>query len=297
MLYSELRGSRPRPVERDYACGLLSYDGHEGTDFRVADLVTMRRGVAVIAAAAGTVRGARDEMPDTGIRQRGDPAVEGRECGNGVVLDHGGGWVSQYCHLRQGSVVVTPDQQVEAGAMLGLIGQSGEAMFPQVHFEVRKDETVFDPFAGAPATSTCGRATRSMWSDVAAAALAYRETGVLKAGFSAAPPQLSEVLNGEHAATVLPAQAPAILLWALVYGMHAGDVEVFRIIAPDGSAMLDTQVSRADRHKAQWLSHAGRRLTSGAWPPGVYRGEYRIERIVAGEPQTVLQVFRELVIR
>ena len=33
---SELRGSRPRPVERDYACGLLSYDGHEGTDFRVA---------------------------------------------------------------------------------------------------------------------------------------------------------------------------------------------------------------------------------------------------------------------
>ena len=91
----------------------------------------------------------------------------------------------------------------------------------------------------------------------AADALGYRETGVLLAGFSTAPPQLGEVLNGEHAAMVLPAEAPALLLWALVYGLHAGDVEVFRIIAPDGTALLDARMSRADRHKAQRLSHAG----------------------------------------
>ena len=57
----------PGALARDHACGLLSYDGYKGTDFRVADLVTMRRGIAVIAAAAGTVRGMRDEMPDTGF--------------------------------------------------------------------------------------------------------------------------------------------------------------------------------------------------------------------------------------
>ena len=158
----------PGPLARDYACGLLSYDGHKGTDIRVADLVTMRQGVAVVAAAAGTVQGMRDEMPDTGIQRRGDPAVQGREYGNGVVLDHGGGWVSQYCHMRQGSVVVTPGQRVEAGAMLGLIGQSGEAMFPHVHFEVRKDETVIDPFAGAPATTPCGARAVTMLSAEAA---------------------------------------------------------------------------------------------------------------------------------
>ena len=284
-------------LARDHACGLLSYDGHKGTDIRVADLVTMRQGVAVVAAAAGTVQGMRDEMPDTGIQRRGDPAVAGRECGNGVVLDHGGGWVSQYCHIRQGSVVVTPGQRVEAGAMLGLIGQSGEATFPHVHFEVRKDETVIDPFAGAPATTPCGVRAVTMWSAEAASDLEYRETGVLLTGFSTAPPQLSDVLNGEHADTVLPAGTPALLMWALVYGMHAGDVETFKIVAPDQSVVLDARLSRADRHKAQWLSHAGRRLTEDAWPTGVYRGEYRIERTVAGRPQTVLEVTRELRIR
>ena len=285
------------PLARDYACGLLTYDGHRGTDFRVADLATMRQGIAVIAAAPGTVRGTRDEMPDTGIRRRGDPSVKGRECGNGVVLDHGGGWVSQYCHLLQGSVAVTPGQQVEAGAMLGLIGQSGEAMFPHVHFEVRKGDTVVDPFAGVPAARPCGSATRSMWTAEAANALGYRETGLLRAGFSTAPPELDEVLNGEYAATVLPADAPALLLWALVYGLHAGDVEIFRIVGPDDKAILNARVSRADRHKAQWLSHVGSPLKSDAWPAGTYRGEYRIERTVAGKPQVVLEVTRELVIR
>ena len=57
---------------------------------------------------------------------------------------------------------MTPGQRVEAGAMVGLIHQSGEAMFPYVHFEVSNDETVIGPFAGAPATRPCERATPSM---------------------------------------------------------------------------------------------------------------------------------------
>ncbi len=85
-------------------------------------------------------------------------------------------------------------------------------MFPHVHFEVRKGDTVIDPFAGAPAKAPCGFSAKSMWTADAARTLDYRETGVLLAGFSAAPPRLAEILDGEHAGTVLPPDAPAILV-------------------------------------------------------------------------------------
>ena len=43
--------------------------------------------------------------------------------GNGVVIDHGGGWISQYSHLRSGSVRVHPGDRVSAGQPLGLVQQ------------------------------------------------------------------------------------------------------------------------------------------------------------------------------
>ena len=91
----------PGPGARDYACGRLTYDGHQGTDFRVPDLPAMTRGVAVIAAAPGRVRAIRDGMADRDVREPGAAKVEGREAGNAVVIDHGGGWETQYSHLRR----------------------------------------------------------------------------------------------------------------------------------------------------------------------------------------------------
>ena len=90
----------PGPGARDHTCGPLSYDGHGGTDIRVAGRPEMAAGVAVLATAPGVVRVARDEMADA-------PASNGGpEAGNAVVLDHGNGWQSQYSHLRQDSVTV-----------------------------------------------------------------------------------------------------------------------------------------------------------------------------------------------
>src|SRR3546814_11902241 len=53
----------PGPGWRDHSCGPLSYDGHRGIDIRVPTQIEMRRGVAVIAAAAGEVPVARDGQP------------------------------------------------------------------------------------------------------------------------------------------------------------------------------------------------------------------------------------------
>ena len=52
--------AEPGPGVQDFACGVLSYDGHRGTDFQVPDLKRMRRGVPVLAAASGVVRDVRD---------------------------------------------------------------------------------------------------------------------------------------------------------------------------------------------------------------------------------------------
>ena len=49
-------------------------------------------GVPVLAAAPGVVRGTRDGETDRLVRSDIErAAVKDRECGNGVVIDHGGG--------------------------------------------------------------------------------------------------------------------------------------------------------------------------------------------------------------
>ncbi len=111
----------PGPGGRDHTCGSLTYDGHKGTDIRVPGRPEMAAGVAVLAAAPGVVRARRDGEADRAASQAGP------EAGNAVVLDHGGGWESQYSHLRQGSVAVATGQRVAAGSRLGLFGWSGRA--------------------------------------------------------------------------------------------------------------------------------------------------------------------------
>ncbi|WP_374448607.1 M23 family metallopeptidase, partial [Stella sp.] len=111
----------PGPGRKDYRCGAMSYDGHNGTDIAIRDLKAMRDGVPVLAAADGVVRAVRDEMADVNFRDAGPEAIAKRECGNGVVVDHPGGWQTQYCHLRKGSVRVKPRDRVTAGQPVGLV--------------------------------------------------------------------------------------------------------------------------------------------------------------------------------
>jgi murein DD-endopeptidase MepM/ murein hydrolase activator NlpD len=56
----------------------------------------MMKGVEVRAAASGVVRATRDGMLDVNLREIGPETIRGREGGNGVVIDHDGGWTTQY---------------------------------------------------------------------------------------------------------------------------------------------------------------------------------------------------------
>ena len=101
----------------------------------------------MLAAATGMVRGCATAGKMLSVRIAGEGSVKGRECGNGVVLAHPGGWETQYCHMAKGSVRVKTGETVTAGTVLGLVGMSGDAEFPHLHLAVRHNGEKIDPFA------------------------------------------------------------------------------------------------------------------------------------------------------
>jgi hypothetical protein len=286
----------PGPGRRDYRCGPLGYDGHTGTDIRVPNLKAMRRGVPVLAAAPGRVRAVRDGMPDVSVREAPEALVQGRGAGNSVAVEHEGGWETQYSHLLNGSVAVRPGDPVVAGQRLGLMGLSGNTEFPHLELVVRLDGRPVDPFVGLEAPEGCGPGSRPLWNDRALAALAYQASGLLGAGFAAAPPESRRILEGEYQETELPADAPALIFWVEVFGVRSGDREHLRLVAPDGKVLAEHRASLSG-NKARQERYVGKRRRGAPWPAGAYRGEYRLTRGEGGEAQDVLSVTRELIVR
>lgn len=94
---------------------------HAGTDFRG------RHGTPVLAAGDGVVKLARWYGG----------------YGNFIQVDHGGGVVTAYAHLRR--FLVKPGDVVVAGQAIGHMGATGRTTGPHLHFEVRLDGRPVDP--------------------------------------------------------------------------------------------------------------------------------------------------------
>lgn len=262
----------PGPGRRDFACGHLSYDGHDGTDFAVPTLADMARGVAVLAPADGTVTGIRDGIPDIAINTPGAPPLNGRDCGNGVAIDHGGGWATQLCHLAQGSVSVRTGDRVAAGQPVGRIGLSGNTEFPHVHMAVRKDGEKIDPFRPS-ATETCDPSPGpGLW----AGPLAYLPAKLIAAGIATNPPDFAQVLAGLPTPGEQTANGPALVVWGAIMGPKAGDLLILRLTGPQGPVHDRTVTLERDQARAFRLS--GRRTPATGWPPGPYRAEITLIR-------------------
>lgn len=268
-------------VARDFRCHARSYEGHDGTDIAIRDQAEMRRGVPVLAAAAGTVRNIRDAMADTGVT---DPAsiagLKGRDCGNGVVIDHGGGWQTQYCHLRRGSVRVTPGQVVVAGAPLGLVGLSGRTEFPHLHLTLRLGTMQIDPFTGLPSQQGCGGMANSLWR--ADAGMDYEDVALYNAGFSEGPPAIEAIRNGERLDTPMGEAASSLVLWVDMFGVQAGDRVLFSIRDPAGRVVHRSE-QIVDRTQARRYAFSGLKRPAAGWISGSYTGEIVLLRQRAGQ--------------
>ena len=108
-----------------YSPTLGDWRTHNGVD------IAAQQGTTVLAASAGAVLSVTD-----------DPLM-----GTTVVIQHGGGYTTQYSCLQKDPPVQEGDQ-VAAGDVIGLVGSTASAegsMGPHLHFSVSKDGQVIDP--------------------------------------------------------------------------------------------------------------------------------------------------------
>jgi murein DD-endopeptidase MepM/ murein hydrolase activator NlpD len=114
--------SSPYGIRRFYDSGPNSYNGyHAGQDFSAPP------GVPVVAPAAAIVTLAEP----LSVR------------GNAVILDHGRGFFTGYWHLSELRVV--PGQVVNAGDVIGLVGNTGLSTGAHLHWELRIYGIATDP--------------------------------------------------------------------------------------------------------------------------------------------------------
>ena len=84
-----------------------------------------------------------------------------RGYGNLIVLKHAGDLLTVYAH--NSDLLVSQGQAVRAGDRIALVGQSGHATGPHLHFEVRSGQIPRDPMSYLPplASTTHVSATRT----------------------------------------------------------------------------------------------------------------------------------------
>ena len=114
-------------VRRPFLATGVKDGPHEGID------ILSPEGTAVRSAAAGQVIFAGQGPEDYGLT---------------VIVFHGGRWTTTYSFLSK--VTVKEGDTVKAGERVGLVGETGMATEPQLHFEVRKNKVPLDPVKFLP---------------------------------------------------------------------------------------------------------------------------------------------------
>ncbi|VXB96029.1 Peptidase family M23 [Microbacterium sp. 8M] len=101
--------------------------GHEGWDMIAPE------GTPIYAAAAGTVTASAESIGGYGV------SIMIMSDLNGTMVE------TRYAHMVYGSRMVEAGDQVQAGQLIGLVGNTGNSYGSHLHFEVRIGGSVLDP--------------------------------------------------------------------------------------------------------------------------------------------------------
>lgn len=270
----------PGPGHQDYRCGSLSYNTHKGTDIALANDAVMQAGVSVLAVASGRVVRVRDGEPRSTLKDlQSATALRGQECGNGIVIDHGDDWTTQYCHMMAGSLNVAVGDTVQRGDKLGNVGRSGRTEFPHIHLTVRKSKAVIDPFTGDSNTRQCNTAPnlKSLWATPLKESLAYPGPQPFHLGFSSNTPKVDDVRAGKLSKTEFDVTSPALVFWMEAYSLLQGDQVLLSLFGPKNEVIAKSNVV-LDRPLARGFRFTGRKRRGQAWDIGAYKAHVSITR-------------------
>ena len=259
---------------RDWACGGKTYDGHRGLDILLRNFRVQDEGVPAVAAADGVVTRISDGHPD-----RNTTWDNGGGFGNHVEISHLGGLSTIYGHLRRGSIAVMPGDRVGQGAVLGLVGSSGRSNWPHLHFEVRRDGVVVEPFTG-----TCSSTTESLWAEQ----LAYQDSFmVTDAGLTDQRVTRGVLLERPPTLRAYPLDAPGFQFWLQVANQRSGTIR-FELRAPGGASsdvvLLPVGASFSMRYLVLDVPVSGELTEAGAWEIRTYQDV----QLIWTEPFTLL---------
>jgi murein DD-endopeptidase len=221
---------------RDFTGGQLTHKDHAGTDITLVSYAEMDKNIHVVAAAPGTVIHVSNRYMDK--IKKSYSTLSSSSCGNNVIIDHGNGWKTQYCHLKRFSVHVKPGQQVKAGKVIGHVGSSGFAVYPNLEFILMKDDKIMDPFA------------LNLW----ASPIPYQATGLINMGISPEEPNYGALVKAPIKLDSFLTTTP-IYPWVRIFGMPAETEQRFVFYESHGEVFRTIHLPPSNRFYPVWFSY------------------------------------------
>jgi hypothetical protein len=244
----------------------------------------------VLAAADGEVIASSNGLPDLMIEEKDLMNYPNNPCGNGIVIEHFGGWTTRYCHLKQDSLLVRAGEEVKKGQPIARIGSSGQTDWPKLDFTVSRNGYLYDPFSGKTKLESCGGTNVPMWDQE----LTYTPFGILNAGFNIGfPDKIQAEMGNLQDYKLIPDITPDLSLWALLLNVRDGDIITLEIIDPEGrvfNSYREELYFDLERHFVYLYTKQKNIL----WDKGLYTGVIKIERYDGGE---LYETFRTTTVR